>query len=191
MLMTTHLASDDTLADAISSDDHLKGALSAPILLLEYGDYECPGCLNAWPIVRELQQTFGPQLAFAFRHFPQSSIHPHASAAAQAAEAAGAQGKYWEMHDLLFAHQQDLATLDLTHLALRLGLEVYRFQSSLDDEKIARKVRDDFDGGRRSGVDGTPTFFLNGFRYRGPVNAGAMGVAIQLLLNPSPPVDRH
>lgn len=176
---------DTALSVEVSGRDHIQGSLSAPVVMLEYGDYECPDCLNAWPIVQELQREFGPRLAFVFRHFPQSSIHPHASAAAQAAEAAGAQGKYWAMHDLLFGHQQDLATLDLTHLALRLGLEVYRFQSSLDDEKLARKVREDSEGGRRGGVRGTPTFFFNGRRYRGAVNLEAMRSEIQSLLDKS------
>jgi protein-disulfide isomerase len=174
-----------SLTVAISPKDHIQGSLSAPIVLLEYGDYECPDCLNAWPIVQELQREFGPQLAFVFRHYPQSSIHPHASAAAQAAEAAGAQGKYWEMHDLLFGHQHDLDTLDLTHLALQLGLEVYRFQSSLDDGRLAQKIREDSEGGRRSGVRGTPTFFFNGRRYRGAANLEAMRREIQSLLDRS------
>lgn len=165
--------------------DHIAGSLSAPVVLVEYGDYECPDCLNAWPIVQELQRTFGPKLGFVFRHYPQSSIHLHASAAAQAAEAAAAQGQFWQMHDLLFSHQQDLATIDLTHLALQLGLEVYGFQSSLDDGKIARKVRDDYESGRESGVKGTPTFFFNGRRYRGRADAKSMGAEIRSLLNES------
>jgi protein-disulfide isomerase len=177
--------SDETLAVDISPRDHVQGSLSAPVVLLEYGDYECPDCLNAWPIVQQLQREFGPQLAFVFRHYPQSSIHPHASAAAQAAEAAGAQGKYWEMHDQLFGHQQDLAALDLTHLALQLGLEVYRFQSSLDDERLAQKIREDSEGGRQCGVRGTPTFFFNGRRYRGAANLEAMQREIRSLLDRS------
>lgn len=169
----------------VSARDHVQGSSGAPVVMVEYGDYECPDCLNAWPIVQELQRSFGPKLAFVFRHYPQSSIHPHASVAAQAAEAAAAQGKFWEMHDLLFSHQHDLATLDLTHLALQLGLEVYGFQSSLDDGKTARKVRDDYESGRASGVKGTPTFFLNGRRYRGRADAASMGSEINSLLNQS------
>lgn len=173
------------LAIEVSPRDHVQGSLSAPVVMVEYGDYECPGCLNAWPIVQELQRTFGPKLAFVFRHYPQSSIHAHASVAAQAAEAAAAQGKFWEMHDLLFSHQHDLATIDLTHLALQLGLEVYGFQSSLDDGKIARKVRDDYESGRASGVNGTPTFFFNGRRYDGRADAASMSTEIKSLLNGS------
>jgi protein-disulfide isomerase len=170
------------LAIEVSPRDHVQGSLGAPVVLVEYGDYECPDCLNAWPIIQELQKTFGGQLAFVFRHYPQSSIHPHASAAAQAAEAAAAQGRFWEMHDLLFGHQRELDTLDLTHLALQLGLEIYRFESLLEDEKSATKVRDDFNGGRLSGVQGTPTFFLNGHKYRGRPDAQSMGAEIKSLL---------
>jgi protein-disulfide isomerase len=184
MVMSTESTANESrdLKVEVSPRDHVQGSPSAPVVLVEYGDYECPDCLNAWPIVQELQRTFGPKLAFVFRHYPQSSIHPHASAAAQAAEAAGAQGKFWEMHDLLFSHQHDLDSLDLTHLGLQLGLEVYRFQSALEDEKLARKVRDDFTGGQLSGVPGTPTFFLNGQRYRGRRDAESMGSEIRSML---------
>ncbi|HEY2589038.1 MAG TPA: DsbA family protein [Tepidisphaeraceae bacterium] len=168
-----------------SEKDHIDGPRAAPVVLMEYGDYECPFCLNAWPVVQELRRAFGDRLAFVFRHFPQNSIHPHASAAALAAEAAGAQGRYWPMHDLLFSRQQDLATLDLTHLALQLGLEVYRFQSALDVEAHLRKVEQDAAGGRQSGVKGTPTFFLNGCRYEGPVEFEAMAAAVRGLLKPA------
>lgn len=180
---TPHKASD--LALEVSGRDHVQGSPSAPVVLVEYGDYQCPDCLNAWPIVQQLQREFGPKLAFVFRHYPQSSIHPHASAAAQAAEAAAVQGRFFEMHDLLYARQRDLDNLDLTHLALQLGLEVYRFQSSLEDEKLARKIREDFTSGQASGVKGTPTFFLNGRRYRGPSKAMAMEAEIRSLLNGS------
>lgn len=166
----------------VSEKDHIDGPRSAQVVLVEYGDYECPNCLNAWPVVQELRRTFGDRLAFVFRHFPQSSIHPHASAAAQAAEAAGAQGRYWAMHDLLFSRQQDLATLDLTHLALQLGLEVYKFQSSLDAGAYVRKVEQDSLGGRESGVTGTPAFFLNGCRYRGAAEFEAIASEIRATL---------
>jgi protein-disulfide isomerase len=172
----------EDLVVPISDKDHLDGPRSAAVVLVEYGDYECPDCLNAWPVVQELRREFGDRLAFVFRHFPQSSIHPHASAAAQAAEAAGAQGRYWPMHDLLFSRQKDLATLDLTHLALQLGLEVYRFQSALDAEAYLRKIEQDSTGGQRSGVKGTPTFFVNGCRYRGSAEFEAMAGAIRALL---------
>jgi protein-disulfide isomerase len=150
--------------------DHLQGSLDAPLVLLEYGDYECPDCLNAWPIVKQLRDALGPRLAFAFRHYPQNSIHPHASAAAQAAEAAGSQGKFWEMHDLLFGNQKKLADLDMTHLALQLGLEVYRFQSDFERASHVQRICEDVQTGSQSGVGGTPTFYNNGCHYRGVVD---------------------
>ena len=163
----------------VSERDHVQGPLSAPAVLVEYGDYECPYCLNAWPVVKEVRRTLGDRLAFVFRHYPQSSIHPKASAAAQAAEAAASQDRFWEMHDLLFAHQQELESLDLTHLALRLGLEVYRFQADLERDSHLRRIREDFAGGTRSGVKGTPTFFINGCRYRGPIDVPSLTRALE------------
>lgn len=175
-------SSCDDLAVAVSDRDHVKGSAAAPVVLVEYGDYECPDCLNAWPVVRELKRKFGERLGFVFRHFPQSTIHPHAAAAARAAEAAGEQGKYWAMHDQLFAHQKDLGDVDLTHLALSAGLEIYRFQASLEREQHLRKIQDDFAGATRSGVKGTPTFFVNGCRYKGPANVEHLSTAIETAL---------
>src|SRR5437762_2768798 len=130
----------DFLAEPVTERDHAQGPATAPITIVEYGDYECPNCLNAVPIIREVQETLGPRLRFVFRHFPQSSIHPHASAAAEAAEAAGEQNKFWQMHQALFAHQKELADLDLAHVALTLGLEIYKFESSRSAEKHRRRV---------------------------------------------------
>ncbi|HXE56262.1 MAG TPA: DsbA family protein, partial [Tepidisphaeraceae bacterium] len=165
---TTTGCTDLTVPVAVR--DHVKGSLGAPVVLVEYGDYECPDCLNAWPIVKSVRKQVGEKLAFVFRHFPQNSIHPHASVAAQAAEAAGAQGKFWPMHDLLFKHQKDLATIDFTYLALQLGIEVYRFQASIELESHLRHIADDQAGGVASGVRGTPTFFINSCRYKGRVD---------------------
>lgn len=151
----------------VSEKDHSTGAADAPITLVEYGDYECPDCLNAQPILAELRRQIGDRLRIVFRHFPLSSVHPRASAAAAAAEAAAAQGRFWEMHESLFRHQNKLANTDLTHLALRLGLELYRFQRDSESDVYARRIRDDYEGGVQSGVKGTPTFFINGRRYRG------------------------
>lgn len=154
----------------VTARDHVKGSLDAPVKLVEYGDYECPFCLNAWPVVKELRERLGDKLAFVFRHFPQNSIHPRAGAAAQASEAAAAQGKFWQMHDLLFGHQKELESLDLTHLALQLGLEVYRFDADLERAANVRRIREDLASGAESGVQGTPTFFINSCRYTGPVD---------------------
>ena len=165
---------DEQLTDPIGEPDHALGDLSAPITLVEYGDYECPTCLNAVPIVRAVREALGERVRFVFRHFPQSSIHPHASIAAEAAEAAGDQNKFWEMHAALFAHQKELDSIDLGHLALTLGLEIYKFETSRGMTRHRDHVKADYQSGVRSGVKGTPTFFINGRRYTGPREAGAI-----------------
>jgi protein-disulfide isomerase len=167
------------LAVPVSDKDHAQGPAAAPVTLVEYGDYECPDCLNAVPVVTELRQRLGDRLRYVFRHFPQSSVHPHASAAAQAAEAAAQQGQFWAMHDALFAHQRELADLDLTHLALQIGLEVYQFQRDSESEHAARRIRADHTSGTQSGVRGTPTFFINGHRHAGPAKLEAILAAIE------------
>jgi len=160
------MAEGTDLSLAVSEADHAIGPANAPVTLVEYGDYECPDCLNSEPIVRQLREEFGDRLRVVFRHFPQNSVHRFASAAAEAAEAAGAQGKFWEMHQALFAHQAELADLDLTHLALTLGLDPYKFQQR-ENRTFPRKVREHHESGVASGVEGTPTFFINGRRHRG------------------------
>jgi protein-disulfide isomerase len=166
------------LADAVTERDHALGPAAAPITLVEYGDYECPSCLNAVPIVREIRDILGERLRFVFRHFPQNAVHPHASAAAEAAEAAADQGKFWDMHQALFKHQQELGEIDFSHLALSLGLEIYRFETSRSQEKHRQRIRADYESGQRSGVRKTPTFFINGQRYNGANDAKAIIAAI-------------
>ena len=167
------------LAVPVSDQDHIQGAPGAAAVLVEYGDYECPYCLNAWPVMQEVRKHLGDRVAVVFRHFPQSSVHPHASVAAQAAEAAAAQGKFWEMHDLLFKNQQQLGEIDFTHLALQLGLEVYRFETDMERKTTLRRIRDDYSSALRSGVQGTPTFFINGCRYRGKLDVESLASAIE------------
>jgi protein-disulfide isomerase len=162
------------LVDPVIEEDHAIGPADAPITIIEYGDYECPTCLNAVPMVKEIRRLLGDRLRFVFRHFPQSSIHPHASAAAEAAEAAADQGKFWEMHQALFDHQKELADLDLSHLALRLGMEIYKFDSSRSNQVHRRRIAEDYAGGLRSNVRKTPTFFVNGVRYDGAADAKAI-----------------
>jgi protein-disulfide isomerase len=169
----------DRLAEPVDEKDHVLGSADAPVTLVEYGDYECPGCLNSQPIVAELRRRHGDQLRFVFRHFPRSSVHPHASAAASAAEAAGEQGKFWEMHETLFKHQKEFGEIDLSHLALRLGLEIYKFESSLGRDMSHRRIDSDYASGLRSGVKGTPTFFINGFRYQGKIDVDSLTAAIE------------
>jgi protein-disulfide isomerase len=171
---------DNLLAEPVTEQDHAVGLATAPVTIVEYGDYECPSCLNAVPIIEEVRKSLGDRLRFVFRHFPQSSIHPHASIAAEAAEAAGEQGKFWEMHQALFKHQKELAALDLSHLALNLGLEIYKFETGRTQEKHQRRIKADFEGGLRSGVNKTPTLFINGHRYDGAVDAKAIVAAARV-----------
>jgi len=132
---------------------------------VEYGDYECPYCGDAHPIVKQLQQRLGDRLRFVFSNFPLSTMHPHAEGAAEAAETAGAQGQFWHMHDLLFENQEALDPDDLTQYAATLGLDSSRFKNELTRHTHAARVREDFLSGVRSGVNGTPTFFINGVRH--------------------------
>jgi protein-disulfide isomerase len=166
----------------VDGRDHVRGPADAPVTLLEYGDYECPHCGLAHPIVNEVQQRLGRQLRFAFRHFPLAEIHPHAEMAAEAAEAAGAQGRFWEMHDLLFKNQDALNDTDLLRYAEVLGLELTRFVNELADRTWEPRVREDFMSGVRSGVNGTPTFFVNGVRHDGPWDADSL---IEALMAPA------
>jgi protein-disulfide isomerase len=150
--------------------DHIQGPIDAPIKLVEYGDYECPYCGEAYPIVKEIQQRLGRRLCFAFRNFPLANAHPHAEHAAEAAEAAHEQGRFWEMHDLLYENQGALEDEDLAQYASDLGLDARRFISEIKVEAHASRIREDFRIGAHNGVNGTPTFFINGVRFDGSVD---------------------
>ncbi len=154
-----------TLSLPVGDRDHVQGSGSSVVTLVEYGDYECSHCGRAYPIVKEVQRRFGSQLRFVFRNFPLGQIHPHAQHAAEAAEAAAGQGRFWEMHDALFEHQNALDDRHLMQYATALGLEHERFQQDLASHIYASRVREDFSSGVRSGVNGTPTFFINGARH--------------------------
>ncbi len=163
-----------TLKPPVSETDHLLGQADAPITLVEYGDYQCPHCARAHPRVTTLQQRFGDRLTFVFRNFPLAESHPEAFHAAEAAESVAAHwgtDAFWKMHDLLFEHQQDdLDALDDAHLARyaeAAGASAEQVQEDLDDGVYGERVREDFMSGVRSGVNGTPTFFINGTRYDG------------------------
>jgi protein-disulfide isomerase len=160
----------------VGAHDHILGPASAPVTMVEYGDYECPYCGAAHPIVKELLRRFGKRVRFAFRHFPLSTAHPHAE---RAAEAAGTQEMFWEMHDILFDNQDALEDEDLVGYAEALGLDIDRFAEELATHVHALRVRADFLGGVRSGVNGTPTFFLNGVRHDGPCDFDALRDAIE------------
>jgi protein-disulfide isomerase len=152
--------------------DHIQGPIEAPFALVEYGDYQCPYCGDAYPMVKAIQERLGDKLCFAFRNFPLATMHPHAEHAAEAAEAAAEQGKFWEMHDILFENQSALEDDDLAQYAESLGLDSERLMGEVRSGAYALRVKEDFRGGARNGVNGTPTFFVNGVRYD-----GAPGVA--------------
>jgi protein-disulfide isomerase len=158
---------DGRLTPPVNERDHVTGPDDAPVTLVEYGDYECPHCGRAHPVVKAVQRELEGQLRFVFRNFPLAEAHPHAVLAAQSAEAAGAQGRFWEMHDMIFEHQDALEPEDLVGYAEALGLDITRFKSEIEAGTYAKKVRDDFRSGVKSGVNGTPTFFVNGVRYDG------------------------
>lgn len=145
--------------------DHIQGPIDAPLALVEYGDYQCPYCGEAYPIIKEIQQKLGDRLCFAFRNFPLVNAHAHAEHAAEAAEAAGAQGKFWEMHDLLFENQGALEDENLAQYALELGLDARRLLSEVQSGAHVARIREDFKQGAREGVNGTPTLFINGVRF--------------------------
>jgi protein-disulfide isomerase len=155
------------LITAVGRQDHLRGTPKAPVILVEYGDFECPYCGRAYRILRDIEEEMGSQLCVVFRHFPLASIHPHAEAAALAAEAAGAQGKFWEMHDVLYENQNALGDDDLLRYAEALDLERTEFEEALRTETSLPHIQEDFMSGVRSGVNGTPTFFINGERHEG------------------------
>ncbi|MGH7463883.1 MAG: DsbA family protein [Longimicrobiales bacterium] len=155
------------LKPEVGPDDHAAGPDDAPVTLVEYGDFECPYCGRAHPIVHAIREQLGAELRFVFRHFPMTEVHPHAQHAAEAAEAAAEQGRFWEMHDALFSHQRQLDDDDLIRYGQEIGLDTRRVQAELEAGAYTQRVRDDFRSGVRSGVNGTPTFFLNGHRFDG------------------------
>jgi protein-disulfide isomerase len=163
----------------VSERDHTRGPSTAPVTLLEYGDFECPYCGKAYYIVKELERIFGDDLRVVFRNFPLTTPHPHAEAAAEAAEAAGAQGKFWEMHDQLFKNQRALEDENLFEYARLIGLDTSSFVRDMTEQRFARRVREDFMSGVRSGVNGTPTFFLNDIRYNGSNGLAELSAAIE------------
>ena len=155
------------LVPPVSERDHATGDPNAPVTLVEYGDYECPHCGLAYPIVKSIQRRLGKKLRFVFRNFPLAEAHPHSRHAAEAAEAAAEHGKFWEMHDALFENQDRLEDEDLMRIARSLRLDPARLATALEEGTFTARVREDFRHGIRSGVNGTPTFFVNGERYDG------------------------
>ncbi len=150
------------LTPPVQSYDHRLGPAHAPVTVVEFGDFECPNCKQAAPAVKLLLERFDERVRFVFRHFPLVEVHPHALLAAQAAESAGAQGKFWPMHDLLFENQTHLKPQHLHGYAERLGMDMARYTAEMDDEIYLQRVREHMDSGQQSGVRGTPAFFVNG-----------------------------
>ena len=163
----------------VGPDDHTRGPDDAPVTLVEYGDYECPHCGRAHPIVERVRRRLGDRLRFVFRNFPLGEMHPHAMHAAEAAEEAAAQGSFWEMHDALFENQDALDDRSLVRHAEALGLDGARMARALADGTHEERVRADFMSGVRSGVNGTPTFFINGRRFDGAWDEAGLAEALE------------
>jgi protein-disulfide isomerase len=155
------------LIPAVNANDHIYGNPNAALELVEYGDYQCPYCGRAYPIVKSIQQRLGEDLKFVFRNFPLSKIHPQAFIAAVATEAAGLQNKFWEMHDAVFENQKALDDEAIFRLAKIIDLDLERFSHDMQQKELLRKVEKDFESGMRSGVNRTPSFFINGTKYEG------------------------
>jgi Na+/H+ antiporter NhaA len=168
----------DLYVDFDPQRDHVRGPIDAPVTVVEYGDFECPYCGQAEPVVRELLGEFG-DVAYVWRHLPLSDVHPNAQLAAEAAEAAADQGAFWELHDLLLAHQDALGADDLVGYAEQLGLDLDRFSSALQEHSGAARVAEDVDSADLSGVSGTPTFFVNGRRHYGAYDIGTLSAAVR------------
>lgn len=171
----------------VTAHDHWRGDPDAPVVLVEYGDYQCPYCAAAHPIVKELLSSFRSDLALVFRHFPLSEAHPLAFPAAQTAEFAGERNRFWEMHDALYANQPRLGLETFLGLAETLGLPRSELKSVLTSQRYADKIRSDFLSGVRGGVNGTPCFFVNGVRHDGPWSFEALAAAIQSAQMRPPP----
>jgi protein-disulfide isomerase len=168
------------LATEIDPDvDHIRGPEDASVTLVEYGDFECPYCGRAEPILRELFSEIGDDVRFVFRHLPLTDVHQHAELAAEAAEAAHAQGRFWEMHDLLFDHQDELTGRDVMRYAEELGLDLDQFHKELKNHEHAARVARDVESAELSGVSGTPTFFINGQRHHGAYDTATLKRAVK------------
>jgi protein-disulfide isomerase len=166
----------------VDKSDHAQGPADAPVTLVEYGDYQCPYCGAAYPVVKQLQERFGDDLRFVFRNFPLQQVHENAMSAAMTAEFAATKGRFWEAHDALYENQEQLGQELYTAIAAQLGLNAGELNAALDSDTIFAKVKKDFDGGVRSGVNGTPSFFVNGTRYDGPRDFETMAEALDLAI---------
>ena len=167
------------LTPPINKNDHVQGPPDGIITLVEYGDYQCPHCGAAFPIVKQIQKAFAKNVRFAFRHFPLSNVHEYAFPAAIVAEAAGRQDKFWEMHDMIFERQSLLSEYAFLDFAKEIGLKIPAFKMDLKDPKLGEKVEADFESGVRSGVNGTPSFFINGDKHNGLFDFATLASAVE------------
>lgn len=167
------------LAVPVSERDHVRGPARAPVTLVEYGDFQCPFCGAAWWVLRDMEARYSGDLKVVFRQFPLVELHPLAMTAAESSEAAGAQGRFWEMHDVLFQNQPNLLPEHLVAYAAELGLDVDAFVADVEGHRHVSKIRADFMGGVRSGVNGTPCLFINGERFNGPADGALLARAIE------------
>lgn len=156
-----------SLKPAVSKTDHIQGNPDTDLIIVEYGDYQCPYCGAAYPVLKEMMKEYGNQIQFVFRNFPLSEIHEYANSAAVAAEAANLQSKFWEMHDAIYENQEYLDERFLFELAERIGLDLQKFKTDIQKAELEDKVSSDFESGVISGVNGTPSFFVNGKKFNG------------------------
>jgi protein-disulfide isomerase len=177
-LLGTAEALVDLAVPVDPSRDHIRGPVEAPVTLVEYGDFQCPYCGQAEPIVRELLAGFG-DLRYVWRHLPLNDVHPNAQIAAEASEAAADQGRFWEMYDALLAHQDALGLRDLIRYAEELGLDVERFRGYLRKRKAASRIAEDVESADMSNVSGTPTFFINGRRHYGVYDVATLSAEVR------------
>ena len=170
------------LANPVSAQDHAQGSANAPCTLVEYGDYQCPSCGQAFPIVQRVQKHFGDRLRFVFRNLPLEQ-HPMAVPAAEAAEFAAAHDQFWPMHDALYQHQAELGDALFTRLAKQFGLEAHALQQAVQEETFVSRIEADLQSGEQSGVRGTPTFYINGQQHQGEYDAASLIEAIEAKLS--------
>jgi protein-disulfide isomerase len=170
------------LKPPVDARDHMRGDPKSAIILVEYGDFQCPHCGAAYPIVKQIEKKYSKDLAFVFRQFPLSESHPFAVAAAVASEAAAIQGRFWEMHALLFEYQSRLSAATILHHAKTLELDMVRFEKDIQDPTLFKKVDASFESGILSGVNGTPSFFINGIKYNGSYDFNSISEAIAVEL---------
>ena len=163
----------------VTDDDHVRGRRDAPVVLVEYADYECPYCGRAYWAIKRLLEELGDEVAFVFRNFPVTEAHPRAENVAEALEAAAAQGRFWEMHDWFYEHQHQLEGLDLERHARALGIDIERWKANLRDHACRDRVQRDVVGASEAGVTGTPTLFVNGLRYDGPPDFPSLLAAVR------------